>query len=175
MPDYDWDAMRAAYVSGSANYRQIAKQYGVSYAHVTAKGRECGWKQERDKRRETIQAEILNKTIDMTIERKARSIANVMTAADKLAERLIDDMDSLATARDVSDVAKALKYAADTLAQVYGIQTPAQLHRQKMDEERLKMDKRRLALEEQVHEQAKNPPQVRIVIESPDGEDDLDG
>lgn len=167
----DWDAIRADYVSGTMPLRELAKKHGVPAKSVTDHSSAEGWVAQRAQYRETTAA----KFIDMSAERKARSLANVMTAADKLAERLIDDMEALATARDVSDVAKALKYAADTLAQVYGIMTPAQIHRQKMDEERLKMDKRRLELEEQAHEQAKNPPQVRIVIESPDGEDDLDG
>lgn len=167
----DWDAIRADYVSGTMPLRELAKKHGVPAKSVTDHSSAEGWVAQRAQYRETTAA----KFIDMSAERKARSLANVMTAADKLAERLIEDMDALATARDVSDVAKALKYAADTLAQVYGIMTPAQIHRQKMDEERLKMDKRRLELEEQAHEQAKNPPQVRIVIESPDGEADLDG
>lgn len=171
MADYDWDAMRAEYVAEGATYTQIRAKYGVSYRQLTAVGREQGWKEERDRCRKKV----TQKVVDMAVDRKAQSIANVMTAADKLAQRLIDDMDGLATARDVSDVAKALKYAADTLAQVYGIQTPAQMHRQKMDEERLKLDKRRLELEEQAREVAQNPPQVRIVIERPDEEDELDG
>ena len=95
-------------------------------------------------------------------------MSNLMAAADKLSARLIDDMDAIANARDVSDVAKALKYAADTLAQVYGIQTPAQLHRQKMDEEKLKIERERFELEKKRQDAVGNTEPVRIMIVKPE-------
>lgn len=167
----DWDAIRADYVSGTESLKEVAKKHKVPYRSLAEHSSSEAWVEQRAQYRERAAM----KFIDIVAERRAKSLANLMTASDKLAERLILDMDGLANARDVSDVAKALKYAADTLAQVYGIQTPAQMHRQKMDEEKLKIEKRRLELEEQARERDKNPPQVRIVIETPDGEDDLDG
>ena len=137
---------------------------------MRVKCRDEGWRDDRA----THQRKIAEKAVDIAVERQARSVANVMLAADRLADRLAGDVEGMATARDVADVAKALKYAIDTLTAVYGIQTPAQKHRQRMDEERLKMDKRRLELEISRQERDSNPPPVRIVIEQPEGED-LDG
>jgi hypothetical protein len=91
-----------------------------------------------------------------------------MKAADKLSKRLIDDVDMLDGARDVSDIAKALKYAADTLAQVYGIQTPAQIHRQRMDEEKLKIERERFELEKKRQDAVSNTEPVRIMIVKPE-------
>lgn len=167
----DWDAIRADYVAGTTSLKEVAKKHRVPYRSLAEHSSSEGWVEQRAQYRDTA----ATKFIDIVADRRAASLANLMTASDKLAERLISDMESITSARDVSDVAKALKYAADTLAQVYGILTPAQKHRQKMDEERLAIEKRRLEMEEKDRETAKNPPQVRIVIEAPDGEDELDG
>ena len=100
--------------------------------------------------------------------RNARSLANVMLAADKLADRIALNVDVLDNSRDTSDLAKALKYTIDTISQVYGIQTPAQLHRQKMDEERLKLDRERFEAEKSRQDAASNAEPVRIVIVKPE-------
>ncbi len=167
----DWDAIRADYVSGTASLKEVAKKHNVPYRSLAEHSSSEAWVEQRAQYRESA----ATKFIDIVADRRAKSLANLMTASDKLAERLILDMDGLANARDVADVAKALKYAADTLAQVYGIQTPSQLHRQKMDEERLALEKRRLAMDEEARKQASTVPTVRVVIEAPDGEDDLSG
>lgn len=171
---YDWETIRAEYIAGSASYKDLSEKYGVSYRQITQRGRDEDWAGGREKRRKKIANRAIDIAAKESAERQARSMSNLMAAADKLSARLIDDMDAIANSRDVSDVAKALKYAADTLAQVYGIQTPAQLHRQKMDEERLALDKRRLEMDIKRQEQDANPPPVRIVIEQPEG-DELDG
>lgn len=167
---YDWDAIRAEYIAGSASYKDLAEKYGVSYAQITAKGRENDWAGERQK----VRKKALSKTVTMAADRQAKAVGNLLDAADKLSKRLINDVDITDNARDVSDISKALKYAADVIAQLYGIQTPAQLHRQKMDEERLKLDRQRLEMDIKRQEQDANPPPVRIVIEQPEGEE-LDG
>ena len=171
---YDWETIRAEYIASDISYKDLSEKYGVSYRQITQRGRDEDWAGGREKRRKKI----ANKAIDIaakeSAERQARSMTNLMAAADKLSKRLIDDVDMLDGARDVSDIAKALKYAADTLAQVYGIQTPAQIHRQKMDEERLKLERQRLEMDIKRQEHDSNPPPVRIVIEQPAGEE-LDG
>ena len=171
---YDWETIRAEYIASDISYKDLSEKYGVSYRQITQRGRDEDWAGGREKRRKKI----ANKAIDIaakeSAERQARSMTNLMAAADKLSQRLISDVDMLDGARDVSDIAKALKYAADTLAQVYGIQTPAQIHRQKMDEERLKLERQRLERDIKRQEHDSNPPPVRIVIEQPAGEE-LDG
>ena len=171
---YDWETIRAEYIASDISYKDLSEKYGVSYRQITQRGRDEDWAGGREKRRKKI----ANKAIDIaakeSAERQARSMTNLMAAADKLSQRLISDVDMLDGARDVSDIAKALKYAADTLAQVYGIQTPAQIHRQKMDEERLKLERQRLEMDIKRQEHDSNPPPVRIVIEQPAGEE-LDG
>ena len=174
MAMYDWETIRAEYIASDASYKDLAAKYGVSYRQITQRGRDEDWAGGREKRRNKIANRAIDIAAKESAERQARSMANLMKAADKLSQRLIDDVDVLDGARDVSDIAKALKYAADTLAQVYGIQTPAQLHRQKMDEEKLKLEKQRLEMDIKRQEQDANPPPVRIVIEQPEGEE-LDG
>lgn len=131
---------------------------------MRVKCRDDGWRDDRAKH----QRKIAEKAVDIAVERQARSVANVMLAADRLADRLAGDVEGMATARDVADVAKALKYAIDTLTAVYGIQTPAQKHRQRMDEERLKLDKRRLEMEISRRDRESNAEPVRIMIVKPD-------
>ena len=171
MADVDWEAIRMEYVAGGVSLRKLAAKWGVTHSMIAGRSKREGWTKQRDRCRHKA----VTKSIDMVAAQKARSLANVMLGADRLSARITGDIEGAANARDVSDLAKALKYAIDTLHAVYGIQTPAQLHRQHMDEERLALDKRRLALEEQAGELAKNPPAVRFVIEAPEGEEDLDG
>jgi len=161
---YDWETIRAEYIATDISYKDLASKYGVSYDLVTKKGREGSWREARQKAREKATSKVVNIAAD----RRARSVDNIMKAADKLSKRLIDDVDMLDGARDVSDIAKALKYAADTLAQVYGIQTPAQIHRQKMDEEKLKIERERFELEKKRQDAVGNAEPVRIMIVKPE-------
>ena len=160
----DWDLLHKEYMESDISYTDLAKKHGVSYRHLTQRGREENWPHDREKTRKKA----VSKASDIIATRQAKSMANLMTAADKLSARLIDDMDAIANSRDVSDVAKALKYAADTLAQVYGIQTPAQLHRQRMDEEKLKIERERFELEKKRQDAVGNTEPVRIMIVKPE-------
>ena len=161
---YDWAVIRADYVAGTASYKDLADKYGVSYRQITQIGRDEDWPALRIEERKAI----ATKAIDIAADQKAESIANLMLASKKLAQRVVDDVDVLDGARDVSDIAKALKYAADTLAQLYGIQTPAQLHRQRMDEEKLKIERERLEMDKRKQEADSNAEPVRVVIVKPE-------
>ena len=161
---YDWDAIRAEYISGSASYKDLAEKYGVSYAQITAKGRDNDWAGERQK----VRKKALSKTVNMAADRQARAVGNLLDAADKLSRRLISDVDITDNARDVSDISKALKYAADVVAQLYGIQTPAQIHRQKMDEEKLALERKRLEMDIKRQEIDNSTGPVRIMIVRPE-------
>lgn len=160
----DWDLIHKEYMEGDISYKDLAKKHGVTYRQITQRGRDENWPADREKTRKKAVA----KTADIIASRQAKSIGNLMTAADKLSIRLIEDMDAVANARDVSDIAKALKYAADTLAQVYGIQTPAQIHRQKMDEEKLKIERERLEMDKKKQDSVSNVEPVRIMIVKPE-------
>ena len=166
----NWDAIKAEYIAGGISYRDLSAKYGVSTGQITTRSKQEGW----IKARKRCQDRTVTKTIDIVSTQKARSLANIMLAADKLADRIQANVDILDNARDTSDIAKALKYTIDTIQQVYGIQTPAQLHRQKMDEEKLALERKRLEMDIKRQEQDANPPPVRIVIEQPEGEE-LDG
>lgn len=163
MAMYDWETIRAEYVAGDASYKELAAKYGVSYKQITTRGHDEKWTAERQKVREKA----ANRAADIVARQKARSLANVMLAADKMADRLAANIDILDNARDTSDIAKALKYTIDTIHQVYGIQTPAQLHRQKMDEEKLKLERERLEMDKKRQDTESHTEPVRIMIVQP--------
>lgn len=163
MAMYDWETIRAEYVAGDASYKELAAKYGVSYKQITTRGHDEKWAAERQKVREKA----ANRAADIVARQKARSLANVMLAADKMADRLAANIDILDNARDTSDIAKALKYTIDTIHQVYGIQTPAQLHRQKMDEEKLKLERERLEMDKKRQDAETHADPVRIMIVQP--------
>lgn len=164
MAAYDWDTIRAEYIAGGGSYKDLAAKYGVSYTQITQRGRDEGWTADREKARKKI----ANKAVDIASKQKARSLANIMLAADKMADRLAANIDIIASARDTSDIAKALKYTIDTIHQVYGIQTPAQIHRQRMDEEKLKIERERLEMDKKRQDAVGNTEPVRIVIVQPE-------
>ena len=161
---YDWETIRAEYIAGDASYKDLAAKYGVSYKQITTRGHDEKWAADRKKVREKA----ANRAADIVSKQKARSLANIMLAADKMANRLSATVDILDNARDTSDIAKALKYTIDTIQQVYGIQTPAQLHRRKMDEERLKIERERFELEKKRQDTVGNAEPVRIMIVQPE-------
>lgn len=164
MADVDWEAIRMEYVAGGISLRRLAAKWGVTHSMIAGRSQREGWAKQRDR----CKHKAITKSIDMVAAQKARSLANVMLGADRLSARITGDIEGAANARDVSDLAKALKYAVDTLQAVYGIQSPAQLHRQHMDEERLALDKRRLALEERRQEAESTTEPVRVVFVTPE-------
>lgn len=164
MAMYDWDTIRAEYVAGGVTYKDLSEKYNVSYSQITKRGSDEGWPADREKARKKT----ANQAIDIATKQKARSLANIMLAADKMADRLAANIDILDSARDTSDIAKALKYTIDTIQQVYGIQTPAQIHRQRMDEEKLKIERERFELEKKRQDAFGNTEPVRIMIVKPE-------
>lgn len=168
MATYDWDAIRAEYIAGGVSYKDLAAKYGVSYTQITQHGRDEKWAADREK----VRKKATNQATNIVAKQQARSLANIMLAADKLADRLAANIDILDSARDTSDIAKALKYTIDTIHQVYGIQTPAQLHRQKMDEEKLKIERERLEMDKKKQDAVSNVEPVRIVIVKPEEVED---
>ena len=159
----NWDAIKAEYIAGGISQRALAKKHGVTAQMIAGRSAREGWTDERERcKRKTIA-----KTIDRVSTQKARSLANIMLAADKMADRLAANIDILDNARDTSDIAKALKYTIDTIHQVYGIQTPAQLHRQKMDEEKLKLERERLEMDRKRQDTESHAEPVRIMIVQP--------
>lgn len=166
----NWDAIKAEYIAGGISQRELAEKYGVTPRMVADHCARDGWVKDKEKcRRKTVA-----KAVDIVAAQQARSLANIMLASDRLADRIATNTQMIDNARDASDLAKALKYTIDTIHQVYGIQTPAQIHRQKMDEEKLALERKRLEMDIKRQEQDSNPPPVRIVIEQPAGEE-LDG
>lgn len=161
---YDWETIRAEYIATDISYKDLASKYGVSYKQITTRGHDEKWAADRKKVREKA----ANRAADIVARQKAKSLANVMLAADKLADRIALTVDVLDNARDTSDIAKALKYTIDTISQVYGIQTPAQLHRQRMDEEKLKIERERFELEKKRQDAVGNAEPVRIMIVKPE-------
>lgn len=161
---YDWETIRAEYIATDISYKDLASKYGVSYKQITTRGHDEKWAADRKKVREKA----ANRAADIVAKQKAKSLANVMLAADKLADRIALTVDVLDNARDTSDIAKALKYTIDTISQVYGIQTPAQLHRQRMDEEKLKIERERFELEKKRQDAVGNAEPVRIMIVKPE-------
>lgn len=164
MADVDWEAIRLEYIAGDASLHALAEKHGVTIPQIEGRSKRARWSEQRARCRRKA----ADKSLDMVATQKARSLANVMLGADRLSARITGDVEGAANARDVSDLAKALKYTIDTLHAVYGIQTPAQLHRQHMDEERLALDKRRLALEERRQEAESTTEPVRVVFVTPE-------
>lgn len=164
--DTDWDAIKAAYIAGSMGYRELARTYNVDFATLGRRARAEGWVAERKRVREDGHAA----AIDAITEQRTRTLKAIMLGADRLTERIAQAAIDIDQARDLADAAKALKYAIDTIHVAYGIKTPAQLHRERMDEERLKIDRERLEMERKRDEADRNPPPMRIEVIAPAGE-----
>ena len=99
----DWDAIKAEYIAGGISQKELARKHGVTERMVADHSARDGWVQQRTRcRRKAVE-----KTIDIVAKQKARSLANIMLAADRMADRLAANVAIIDTARDTSDIAKA--------------------------------------------------------------------
>ena len=171
----DWEAIRADYVANGLSYRELGKKYGVSHATVARRAGREGWMKQSaticDTVRDTVDTAIVEKKTDQLL-----STVQSAEMMDAVIRRVIghyyavadEDPDKI-DVRKIESLAKSLALNTTTLTGLKGIPTQAQRHAQRLDEERLAMERDRLEMDKRKADQDAHPEEVRIVIEGPEG------
>lgn len=173
----DWDSIKAEYIAGITPVREIAQKHGVSEGRIYRKASSEGWK----KLREKIQKKTEEKYVARCARTRARELAVISSAAEKMAallDRTVDELSAMGAEQRVKSLkglaatASAISANTDTLIKIYGIQTPAQVEAQKIARDRLKLDQRKQDYEEARAQdaQAGADVHVSITVEQPTAE-----
>ena len=168
-----WDGIRADYITGEMKVREIAQKWNVSESRIYKKATSEGWKK--------MQEKIRQKSDEIFVARAARvrakeyeTIATTAGKMSKLLEKMVDELDGQPAAqvakqlKDVSALASAISTNVDTLAKVYGIQSPAQEAGQKIARQRLALDQRKQRFEEK-NKGGGGGKRIVVEIEAPEG------
>ena len=173
MGGIDWNAIKAAYVTGAKSYRQLAKEYDVSNSKVCEHGRLEDWPGLRKEFREKAAL----KAIENEVDREADRLGKILQAANAMSdviqgvfedtaqfhrhivtdtfisedggkeilttEKQFEKVDS----RAIKDLTGALKDMTLVLRNLYNLPTQAEAEAQRIAAERLNMDKRKMEAE----------------------------
>ena len=106
----DWEKIKAEYITTKTSYRKLAEKYGVHYKTISSKGKDEGWAELRSQHTHTV----LTKTLDCDINQKVDRAAKLMTAADKLLQKVeqyleTDGPISPTSAKNLSDAMRNIK------------------------------------------------------------------
>lgn len=179
MPEeINWEAILADYLTGQMSIREIADKHGVNYQKIYRRASKEGWKQTAQRVRDRTETKI----VDRLACARAKELSDMTEAAERMG-RLLNETVFALTMDDIAEVKKNLKGMnalagaintnASTLAQLYGLQTPAQVHAQRIADEKLKLEKRRLKLEEDKHRQDGAGQEIHVTIHAPEGMEGL--
>ena len=164
----DWGAIKAAYVSSTKSYRQIAKEHDVSFTSLSKKGKADGW----PALRKAYQDEAACRAIADNIDNEANRLGKIIEAANSMSDVIVGvfadveqfhrhivqdkDGDDVITrertfekvdSRAIKDLTGALKDMTLVLRNLYNLPTQAEAEAQRIAAERLNLDKRKADLE----------------------------
>lgn len=161
----DWGAIKTAYVTSTKSYRQVAAEYGVSFAALSRKGNADGWRGLRKAYQDEAACRAIAGEIDNEADRLGKIIeaansmsdviADVFADADQFHRHIVQDKngEDISTverrfekvdSRAIKDLTGALKDMTLVLRNLYNLPTQAEAEAQRIAAERLNLDKRKV-------------------------------
>lgn len=166
----NWPTLEAEYITSNISQRQLADKYGITLAAVSKEARKGGWV---GKRKEHVRSVVARAT-KATAREQARQLTTLMRATDTLSaainqclqdadqlyrhiitisddnctyseERVYKKMDTVA----LRNFTLAIKELTALTRDYYNIPTPAQAEAQRIAAERLALEQRKAAQNEQ--------------------------
>lgn len=111
----DWQAIKTEYITTDTSYRKLAQKYGVGYSVIGEKARLDGWVEQREQYRN----ETLTKTVNAISNKQVDRAAKLISAADKL----LDKVESLLeTDCELLIVPQSLKHLSGVLKDIKEVQ-----------------------------------------------------
>jgi uncharacterized protein YjcR len=86
--NFDWEKIKAEYISSSISTRDLAQKYGISYGTLRDRAQKEKWPEQRKKYRNRTVAKTVQKTSDRISSRIAKELEKEYFIADKLADVL---------------------------------------------------------------------------------------
>lgn len=193
---YDWAAIKAEYISSSISLRDLAAKYGIPWSTLRDRAGKERWAEEREKARNKLVTRTVQKTVNRASTRIAKNLDKELAIADRLSDlltRALEDdqqfnrhiitqkmrLDKIeiqtATEKqfDKFDMAsfnqatKSLQAIEDVKRRIHGILTEPEKRRDKLDRERLDLDKKRAKLDSDDEEDEHGVIEVTAVMENP--------
>lgn len=166
MNKIDWGPIKTAYVTGSESYAALSKRFGVAFSNLAKKAGREKWPKQREDWRNNVALQAERKASRA----QANKLAKLMQASDllddglyTLIEKVAESLDVLMISgqpcREASELARALKTAAEAKRNLYCIPTQAEEAAQKIAAERLNMDKHKAEMD------GKADKEIKVVFE----------
>lgn len=80
----DWCAIKAEYIAGDIGYRELAKEWRVSFRTLAQRAQREGWVSLREKHRDEIVTRTVRKMASKTASTNANKLAQLQGAADSM-------------------------------------------------------------------------------------------
>lgn len=91
----DWNAIKTEYITTDTSYRKLAEKYGVHKDTIHRKAKDEGWADKRRQQIDKTQTKILEKAVDMEVDRATKLLGVADLLLDKVKQRIeaLDPMD----------------------------------------------------------------------------------
>lgn len=183
--DVDWRKIRQEYIRGGVTYKKLSERYGVSIDRLKKRASEENWKEAR----KGVGTRVAQKVIEKVAEQEANDQVNYLDVMQYTAACYADSLKSLVDAiktvpenlienlGETSSLARAIKTNIESLMLAYGIKSPMEIEKLRLDRERLEFEKMKWQAEQEAKkaaEQIAGSQSEKWVIELDDEEVKLD-
>lgn len=182
----DWNLIKTEYITTNVSLRKLADKYRISKTVVYKRSKAENWVDARNAYRSDCYANAVQKTAEIDVNYLVAAIEGANGLLDAAVEKIRDHdqfnrhivyespLPGTTEAREkifqkadtkaMRDLAALIKDMTGLLREFFNVPTPAQQEAQRIAAERLELDKRRLALEEQKAEAELTPESQEYVI-----------
>ena len=175
MKKIDWAAIKTAYITGDDSQRELSARFGVSYSALADRCRREGWVDERKK----LNSRAVAQAMQQATRTRARALARIIEASDALDNVIAAFAARLATegleaislngqpGRELESLSKALLNSDELKRRLNNMLLPRDEERMKLDRQKLELEKKKQAAEEQSDKKIvfELAPEIRELIE----------
>lgn len=184
--DRNWDEIKAEYLAGNMTLEDLAKKYGISMRQIYAHSKEGKWR----KKRESFRRKTAENALTRVSARASRKLASVIVATDRVAQELeeelrdprvfhrhvgtefAEDGSSVICDRDlealntkaIRDITRSLRDLTAAIRDLYGIDTRREQVADALDERRIQLEERKVALAEAEAQRERDEAREDIVL-----------
>lgn len=149
----DFSKLKKEYLKGGTSYRKLAEKYGVPFGTLRKVAAKEKWKELRDK----TKAKTDTKIVDAISEGEAERAKRLLSASDRLLERIEGLIEELSTGEVLLDrtTLKQITGALKDIKDIQGIKSPLDL-----EEQRARIAK----LRKEAEEEDKKENEIRVTM-----------
>lgn len=161
----DYNSLEAEYVSGDMSVRALAEKHGVPENTLRKYAAKNKWKHKRDIYNTNLVQKTVNILNNQDVEAEVDRLSSLKSSAGLLEQIISKKLSKVSKEDDITAYAllqltTSLKELSSTVRNLYSIPTQAEAEAQRIASERLKLDQRKLDLEDN------NDTNVTVVLGS---------